>query len=58
MDIAEDIGDAFSVEPYRPTGPRFIEAEIKAFAVEQREDVVKKRVLIGKFNLSSRGNDK
>src|SRR5258708_4298731 len=57
MNIAEDIGDPLTVKPHRPTRPRFIQAQIKTFAIEQREHVVKERILIGKFTLTARRNN-
>src|SRR5260370_17891522 len=58
MNIAEDIGNPLTVKPHRPTRPRFIQAQIKTFAVEQREYVVKEGILIRKFNLTARGDNK
>src|SRR5271155_4732445 len=34
MNIAEDVGDSLAVKPHGPARSRFIEAQVKTFAVE------------------------
>jgi hypothetical protein len=55
VNVAEDIADAFAVEHYTAAGSCFIETEVKAFPIEQREDVVEERVFVGKDHSASHG---
>src|SRR5260370_3494183 len=57
MNIAEDIGNPFAVKTHRSTRTRFIQTQIKTFAIEQREHVVKEGILVRKFNLTARGDN-
>ena len=50
VDIAEDVGDAFAIESHGAAGAGLVESQIKALAVEERKNVVKEGVSVGKFN--------
>src|SRR5579863_2643173 len=52
VNIAEDVRDARLVELHELRTAAFVKAEIEAFAVKQRKDIVKKRITVGKLNLT------
>src|ERR1700722_19754845 len=54
MDVAEDERNAGLVELHELRGATLIQSEIEAFAVEQRKDIVKKRIAVGKLDLPAR----
>ena len=56
VNVAEDVRDARFVELHKLRASTLIQAEIEALAVEQREDIVKKRIAIRELDLASRWN--
>ena len=54
MNIAEDERNARLVELDEAGRATFVESEIETFSVEQRKDIVKKRIVVGKLNFSAR----
>ena len=57
MDIAEQKADPGMVEADGVSGSRFVEAKIKALAIEKREDIVEERVAIRKINYGTDAHD-
>jgi hypothetical protein len=57
MDVAEDIGSARLVENNVARASGFIEAKIKALALEQRKYVVKKRIPVGELHHGPHGHN-
>src|SRR5579862_877526 len=53
MNVAENIRDSGLIELHELCCAAFIESQIKAFSVEQREHVMKKRIAIREFHLAS-----
>src|ERR1700721_4195441 len=56
MNIAEDVADSGTIEAHHFGGSRFIQAEIKTLAFEQRKNVVKKGIAILELDERSGGN--
>ena len=54
MNVAEDERNAGLVELHGLSAAALVESEIEAFAVEQRKDIVKKRIPVGKLDLPAR----
>src|SRR5215467_9631950 len=50
MDVAENVGNAGTVEKYVPRRAGFVKTEVETFSFEERENVVKKRISVGKFD--------
>src|SRR5215467_2482070 len=53
MNVAENVGDAGLRESYPARGSTLIEPKIERLPTVDREDVMEKRVLIGKFDFRS-----
>jgi hypothetical protein len=47
VDVAEDVGNAIAIKPNRSVGMRFVEAEVKAFSIKERKNVVVEGVKVG-----------
>jgi hypothetical protein len=47
VNIAEDVGDALTVERDRVRRARLIEAKVEPAAIEERKDVMEERVAVG-----------
>src|SRR5580698_6736232 len=50
MNVAKDIGNAFSWKCYGLSCSSLVKSKIKTFPIEEREDIVKERICIGKLN--------
>lgn len=57
MNVAEDVRNALTGKRNSLAGSCLIEPEIKAFAVEEGEDIVEEGIGIGKLNDAANGND-
>src|SRR6202046_4583106 len=53
MNVAEDERNAGLVELHELSATALIESEIEAFTVEQGKNIMKKRIPVGKFELSA-----
>jgi hypothetical protein len=56
VDVAEDIGNTGLVELDEARGSALVQPEIEALALEQRENIVEDRILVGKFYFASDGD--
>ena len=56
MNVAEEKAHAQPVKPHGVGGPCFIQAKIKPLPIEEREHVVKKRIVIREIHHGSHGN--
>src|SRR3954466_8841304 len=57
MNVAEDVGNTGAIETDITGRAGLVQTEIKSLAFEQRKDVVKERIAIGKLNHCSDGNN-
>src|ERR1700684_2977746 len=56
MNVAEDIRDPRLIELHKLRAAALIQSQIEAFAIEQGEHIVKKRIVVGKLHLAARWN--
>src|SRR6266478_6474883 len=54
VNVAEDERNSRLVEFHKLRGAALIESQVKALAVEQRKDIVEKRILVGELDLAPR----
>jgi hypothetical protein len=57
VDIAEDVRDAFARKRNRLAGSGLIKPKLKAFALEEGEDVMEEGIGVGKLNHATNWND-
>ena len=53
VDIAEDVRDALAIELDGAMRVGFVEAQVKAFSVKERKDIVKKRIEIRQIDTTA-----
>src|SRR5262252_6472148 len=57
MDVAENVGNARTVENHIASGTRLVKTKVEAFSLEKRKNVMKKRVAVGEFHHRSHWHD-
>jgi hypothetical protein len=57
VDVAEDVRNSIAVEAHATFGVSFVKAEVKALAVEEREDVVEERIEVREGDTAACGYD-
>src|SRR5215467_10548500 len=57
MNVAKNVADAGAVEAHHARTSRLIKAKIKAFPLEEREHIMKKRIMVGEFHHRANRHD-
>ena len=57
VNIAEDVGNAIAIKPDCSVGMSFIEAEVKAFSIKERKNIVVEGVKVGEVYTAAGRHD-